>query len=107
MIFHGFNENVPVSGKTFHVQTQSLGLQNPLIVSIVFEGGAVKHSRKQTFADLLNQPNLEEVVTDRMRLQHTNVIAELQTGSLKNERISREDEAKLITEFLGRWAMED
>lgn len=107
MIFHGYNENVPVGGKLFHVQTQSLGLQNPLIVSIVFEGGAVKHSRKSSFADLLNHPSLEEAVTGRMRQQHQSVIQELQTGTLKNERISKEDEAKLITEFLGRWAMED
>ena len=107
MIVHGHNENVPVNGKTFHVQTQSLGTSNPLIVSIVFEGGAVKHSRKSSFADLLTQPDVEERITERMRDQHQTVIRELQAGTLRSDRISREDEAKLITEFLGRWAMED
>ena len=56
----GFNTDVDHDGTVFHVQTEDKGRANPVIESLVFVGGQVVVSKRDEYAEML-----EEVADDR------------------------------------------
>jgi hypothetical protein len=49
----GFNSDVVYRGMNFHVQTEDWGLDNPYLVSRVYQNGAVIKSIKRGYSEVL------------------------------------------------------
>jgi len=79
----GINADIVFESKTYHVQTEDGGLENPVIVTILFEGGAILASRKTSYADLLKSNNLSESIRDLMMEQHKAMGQDLTAGKFK------------------------
>ena len=80
----GFNSDVTVKGKTFHVQTEDWGTQNPFIVSRVFCNGAVMKTIKTSHAEAIRTGpvNDGEAIKLALRRQHNRVMESLVSGQI-------------------------
>lgn len=88
----GFNSDVNVGGKKFHVQTEDWGHQNPYLVTRIFLNGAVFKTVKTPYQQILNKTlgdletfpsNLAESIQKALRQQHTLVVEKLVSGDLR------------------------
>lgn len=81
MVF-GFNTNVRVADRVFHVQTEDLGEQRRAIETSVYLEGRVVHRRSSTYDQLPPAPDTPGV-RRRVENQHRDVIELLRAGTLK------------------------
>jgi hypothetical protein len=75
----GFNTNVRYKGRTFHVQTED---SPPKIVTLLYEGGVILHSRKQAYE---GDRKDRTAVRERMEAQHAEMVRALKGGELDAE----------------------
>ena len=89
----GFNTDFRYKGTVYHVQTEDNGTANPVIVTLLYKGGAILASRKTSYADILKFDKLEKVVREIMEDQHKQVIKDLVAGkfALQEGKISAPD----------------
>jgi len=80
----GFNENVEVEGRRYHVQTEDVGDRSE-VVSQVFLDGQVLHTYRVSYADWRTEPGWEQRVADQAKRQHTLMVAAAMRGRLKPE----------------------
>lgn len=80
----GFNSDITVKGKLYHVQTEDWGQQNPFIVSRIFASGAVLKTIKTSYeeATRLGPVNAEEAIRQALRRQHNRVLDSLVSGQV-------------------------
>ena len=89
----GFNTDFRYKGTVYHVQTEDNGTSNPVIVTLLYKGGAILASRKTSYADILKFNKLEKVVREIMEEQHKQVIKDLVAGkfSSREGQVSQSD----------------
>ena len=63
----GFNEDVTVSGRVLHVQTEVMGRASPVIKTTVMEGGALRASETQPCPDISNVGQVRELASAQHR----------------------------------------
>ena len=78
----GFNTDIPYDGVTYHVQTEDKGLDTPLILSLVYVGGAIIASKRTPYADLISRGFDEQVLTERLQRQHKLICAAIKSGRI-------------------------
>lgn len=78
----GFNHNIKYKGKTYHIQTEDGGRDNPNIVTHAFLGGVILDTVRQPYRELLGRPDWEDALRDRMKAQHLEEIRKLFSGAL-------------------------
>lgn len=80
----GFNSDIVVAGKTYHIQTEDWGRANPFFVSRVFCNGAVVKSVKTPYEKVLPKGLVAERKTIQMalRMQHEQILDLLVSGQL-------------------------
>ncbi len=79
----GFNTDIEFDGRVFHIQTEDRGLDHPVIETLVYVGGEILSSRKTSYAELLESgAYAESDIQNRMKVQHTELLREIQTGAL-------------------------
>jgi len=78
----GFNHNIRFRGKVYHVQTEDGGKDNPQIITHAFQGGAILDSVRTSYTDLLDRPNWQAGLKDRMKAQHLEEIRRLMSGDI-------------------------
>ncbi|HYL69228.1 MAG TPA: hypothetical protein VEX69_08675 [Candidatus Limnocylindria bacterium] len=82
----GFNTDVRVGEKVFHVQTEDRGPMHPAIDTAVYQNGRVLHRRSSNYEQFVAS---EEFSTDELRrrveTQHRAVIDDLRSGALDAE----------------------
>jgi hypothetical protein len=76
----GFNHNIKHRGKTYHIQTEDSGLDNPHIITHLFVGGNILASKKTSYADIVGAENLAQVVRELMEEQHKEMLRNLING---------------------------
>jgi septum formation inhibitor-activating ATPase MinD len=79
----GFNTDFKYKGKVYHVQTEDNGVKNPVIVTLLYQGGAILASRKTSYADIIKFERLDKVVKELMETQHKQVIKDLVAGKFE------------------------
>lgn len=77
----GFNHNIKHKGKTYHIQTEDGGKDNPQIVTHAFLGGIILDTVRQPYDDLLPKPDWQDALRDRMKAQHLEEIRKLFSGA--------------------------
>ncbi|MFL6336896.1 MAG: hypothetical protein ACJ754_26645 [Pyrinomonadaceae bacterium] len=80
----GFNTDIPYDGVTYHVQTEDKGLDTPLILSLVYVGGAIIASKRTPYADLISKGFDESVLTERLQRQHKLICAAIKSGRVED-----------------------
>lgn len=81
----GFNTNIDHRGSVFHVQTEDSGRAHPHVITHLYYGGTILASEKQSYADHVDDPEVEDAVRDLMEAQHMAMVARLRAGTLDDE----------------------
>lgn len=93
----GFNTDIEHEGVVYHVQTEDKGLDSPLILSLVYSGGAILASKRSSYKDLIAAGFDEEKLVKRLKNQHRLICAAISAGrieELKRMGPSRKTERK-------------
>jgi hypothetical protein len=83
-VITGFNTDIPYGGTTYHVQTEDKGLETPLILSLVYVGGAIIASKRTPYKDLLQSGFDEAALAERLQRQHKLICAAIKAGRIED-----------------------
>ncbi|HEX8457129.1 MAG TPA: hypothetical protein VF656_07530 [Pyrinomonadaceae bacterium] len=78
----GFNTDIEFEGVVYHVQTEDKGLETPLILSLVYVGGAILASKRSPYQDLINEGFDPLVLNERLQRQHKLICAAVKAGRI-------------------------
>ena len=78
----GFNTDIEFEGVTYHVQTEDKGLDTPLILSLVYVGGAIIAAKRTPYQDLVAGGFDESVLAERLQRQHKLICAAIRAGRM-------------------------
>ena len=98
----GFNTDIEFEGITYHVQTEDKGLDNPLILSLVYVGGAILASKRTPYTDLLDSGFDENILTERLNRQHKLICAAVRSGRIEDLKRLNEGDAHAGTRRAAR-----
>jgi len=91
-VITGFNTDIEFEGTVYHVQTEDKGIDSPLILTLVYSGGAILASKRVLYDDLLEQGFDENVLAERLGRQHRLICAAVKAGRLEElKEMSRRD----------------
>lgn len=90
----GFNTDVEYNKKTYHVQTEDKGFENPYVESLIYVGGAIIFSKRTSYAEKLSHGISEKEIRALMENQHKTVIAAITRGKFENLLTKKEEKAK-------------
>lgn len=81
----GFNTDVEYDGKVYHVQTEDKGVDTPVIVSLVYQGGTILASKRSPYDDLLKDGVVDEkALAERLSKQHKLICAAIKAGRIED-----------------------
>lgn len=80
----GFNTDIEHGGVTYHVQTEDKGLDNPIILSLVYVGGAILASKRAPYTDLVSAGFDEKSLTEKLQRQHKLICAAIRAGRIED-----------------------
>ena len=78
----GFNTDIEHDSVVYHVQTEDKGLDSPLILSLVYVGGAILAAKRSRYEDLIEAGFNEEELTKRLKRQHQLICAAINAGRI-------------------------
>ncbi|MBD0373421.1 MAG: hypothetical protein ICV60_21480 [Pyrinomonadaceae bacterium] len=88
----GFNTDVEYEGTVYHVQTEDKGLDSPLILSLVYVGGAILASKRSRYDDLIAKGFEERELAERLNRQHKLICAAIRAGRIEDlKRMSQRE----------------
>ncbi|MGB3941195.1 MAG: hypothetical protein WBK96_06860 [Candidatus Manganitrophaceae bacterium] len=80
----GMNTDIDFKGETYHIQTEDGGVENPVITTLLFKGGAIFSSKKSNYAEILQSPTYREAVKELMKEQHKSMVRDLAQGKIQS-----------------------
>lgn len=80
----GFNTDIEHDGVVYHVQTEDKGMDTPLILSLVYSGGAILASKRSRYEDLIASGFSDEALSERLSRQHRLICAAIHAGRLED-----------------------
>jgi hypothetical protein len=83
-VITGFNTDIEYEGVVYHVQTEDKGLESPLILSLVYAGGAILASKRSRYEDLIESGFDEEALAQRLKRQHRLICAAINAGRIED-----------------------
>jgi hypothetical protein len=83
-VITGFNTDVEHDGVVYHVQTEDKGLDSPIILSLVYSGGAILASKRAPYSDLVASGFNEAVLAERLKRQHRLICAAIHSGRIED-----------------------
>ena len=93
-VITGYNTDVEYDGVVYHVQTEDKGLQTPIILSLVYIGGAILASKRAPYDDLVARGFDEQILVERLQRQHKLICAAVHAGRIEDlKRMSERDAA--------------
>jgi hypothetical protein len=81
----GYNTNVTHQGDSYHIQTEDGGVNSPLIISIVYRGGAILAQKRLDYSDLLAAGNYQKELAMMIKSQHREMIKQLLRGDFQRD----------------------
>ena len=79
----GYNTDVEHNGVVYHVQTEDKGLRTPVILSLVYTGGAILASKRSPYDDLIASGFEEKALVERLERQHKLICAAVHAGRIE------------------------
>ena len=90
----GYNTDVEFDGVVYHVQTEDKGLDTPVILSLVYSGGAILASKRASYEDLVARGFDEDALAARLQRQHKLICAAVHAGRIEDlKRLGAKDSA--------------
>lgn len=83
----GYNTDVEHKGVVYHVQTEDKGLQTPVILSLVYTGGAILASKRSPYDDLIADGFNQEALAERLQRQHKLICAAVHAGRIEELKL--------------------
>jgi hypothetical protein len=83
-VITGFNTDVEHDGVVYHVQTEDKGLDTPVILSLVYSGGAILASKRSPYQDLIAEGFTDEALAERLKRQHKLICAAIHGGRIND-----------------------
>jgi hypothetical protein len=83
-VITGYNTDVEFDGVVYHVQTEDKGLDTPVILSLVYSGGAILASKRASYDDLVARGFDESVLAARLQRQHKLICAAVHAGRIED-----------------------
>jgi hypothetical protein len=83
-VITGFNTDIEYEGVVYHVQTEDKGLDSPVILSLVYAGGAILASKRSPYEDLIRDGYSDEALAERLKRQHKLICAAIYTGRIND-----------------------
>jgi hypothetical protein len=91
----GFNTDVSVGERVFHVQTEDRGPVKPVIDTVVYQNGRVLHRRALNYGPFMDSPEFNaEFLRQRVEEHHRSVIEDLRSGMLEAEIAATNERAR-------------
>jgi hypothetical protein len=97
-VITGYNTDVEYDGVVYHVQTEDKGLQTPIILSLVYVGGAILASKRAPYDDLISAGYDKQILADRLQRQHKLICAAVHAGRIEDLKRMGERDAPPATE---------
>ena len=88
----GFNTDVKVGDRVFHVQTEDRGPNHPIIDTVVYQNGRILHRRSSNYQQAADSS--PEGIRRQVEEQHRAVIEAIRSGSLDAEFTAAEAAAQ-------------
>jgi hypothetical protein len=76
----GFNTDVHHDDRTFHVQTEDRGAGNPIIETLIYEGGRILDARRRDYRTEAGNGMGEGRLSTLLERQHQNVVRDIRLG---------------------------
>lgn len=87
----GVNSSVRFGGEDFHVQTEDRGRKNPIIESMIYQGGAIIGTKKTSYKEFLGSTSFDEQTLHAMlEKQHYSIVQAIRSGRVSARRQERE-----------------
>jgi hypothetical protein len=83
-VITGYNTDVEHNGVIYHVQTEDKGLQSPVILSLVYTGGAILASKRSPYDDLIANGFDQDILVERLQRQHKLICAAINAGRIED-----------------------
>ncbi|MDQ3747231.1 MAG: hypothetical protein M3444_22905, partial [Acidobacteriota bacterium] len=80
----GFNTDIEHNGTIYHVQTEDKGLNSPIILSLIYVGGAILASKRAPYDDLIAEGFQEKTLAERLQRQHKLICAAIRAGRIED-----------------------
>lgn len=94
----GYNTDVEHDGVVYHVQTEDKGLQSPIILSLVYTGGAILASKRSPYDDLIASGFDQNILVERLQRQHKLICAAINAGRIDDlKRMGEKAAPKVAT----------
>ena len=91
----GYNTDVEHDGVVYHIQTEDKGLQTPIILSLVYTGGAILASKRAPYDDLIANGFSNEILAERLQRQHKLICAAVHAGRIEElKQLAERDMAR-------------
>ncbi len=91
----GFNTDIEHNGTVYHVQTEDKGLGSPIILSLIYVGGAILASKRSPYHDLIAAGFDAQVLAERLTRQHKLLCAAVSAGRIEDlKRMQKRDETR-------------
>jgi hypothetical protein len=90
MVLTGFNTDFKFQGQVYHAQTEDNGVDNPVIVTLLYLKGAILASKKSSYSDILDTEDFQALLMERMKLQHRDMMKSVLTGEFDAESATEE-----------------
>ena len=95
----GYNTDVEHEGVVYHVQTEDKGLDSPIVLSLVYSGGAILAAKRASYADLIATGFEEAALAERLKRQHRLICAAIHAGRIDELRtLSKGQTGRLVAE---------
>jgi hypothetical protein len=100
-VITGFNTDIEHDGVVYHVQTEDKGLDTPIILSLVYSGGAILASKRSPYKDLIAEGFSDEALAERLKRQHRLICAAIHGGRIEDlKRMSGRGTGPLVPEMV-------
>ncbi|MBI1810791.1 MAG: hypothetical protein HY035_08155 [Nitrospirae bacterium] len=93
----GYNNNVTYKGKVYHVQTEDSGLNNPIIVTLLYFKGTILASKKISYSHLIGIKDIKKSVRELMKEQHKAILKELIAGKYTGDEAEEEKKEEPVS----------
>jgi hypothetical protein len=94
VVITGFNTDIEHRGTVYHVQTEDKGLETPIILSLVYVGGAILASKRAPYNDLLAAGFDPVQLGERLQRQHKLICAAISAGRIEDlKRLNQRETA--------------
>ena len=85
LMITGHNTDVEYAGRSYHVQTEDKGRNNPVIESLIYSRGEILDSRRSSYADAIKDGYDEKIVIRLIEQQHGRMLREVRNGRFDPE----------------------